>query len=1724
MKRLFVFLAVLLLASCSAPSEKAATTTNALTGLPQAGFVPLPINTEKFEAAPTVPVPKTPLSSSWQGSLGDLIAADALSACMSTGTGLRNILYVNMDIYPLDPYLHQLISWMKSAACHQSGTKFSRKAWTDSREDPRCNVNTLTGQPEGLPERQADNNGKFKAAISSLFRAGTPALTSVNYAELNLCVAMHLKEALNSSEALLISDDEQGNLLGIVRERAQLATIGYAQIGQIIRSTQPEETDIQRYLGKLQTWALDPNNAQHVTYLGENFALATQLLIEATNEYARYLRRHAAMADAGAARSLSIWGEGSPRSRLMNLLFGGGDPMGPLTGDLKGGRAYGGRAWMRDAPPAFVKTSMRNPQVQALLQLARTADALYLRDLQGPAPKIDVEASAARLYRHVEQHLQKKACEHLQPPLSRSSPDPACGDAAMWALVPPLDQYSKTLAWSEHEIKPEHASKLVAALSEAVGELGLRPRANPHPPLYEGLFHLLGTHGRGAPPDSAPQTEPWLHIDPAFAIAPFSASELSVQYTRPFLPFLLHTARGSVHPADAGFFRWEPVGMPAEMKALQSELWEDQRQAGVVTVLEFVRSAIQIGRGLPYFLPSASIPKSIVGAIGERSVSIAPIPVAVQEMSQEICNDKDEMAPCTRHVLNGTYRPRVSQPDLQAPPMLASSGHNRLLQTVAISPTTTTFGGLTSAALPTGVSMRSSSYPLQGYRLHSTDLTDTPGSTSDLFLVDGTGVTQTYTPIFRTGSPGTIHIAFGGSFGQMAEQVMAVSAMDWSEPRYDAFGLLSSWLPPADASIIGGQPGEESYSFYLKAAKEAATQATTAVKTAIDNVTQEAIEKQALETSEQKAKGVAELTKRGLCGESLSCDVGQAFLYNTEKDDHYTGSSSECPSEKPATSLNSSGLNVGGPCPKEWAICYYPGSYCGCGKSVDANLAVSYKWQCHTNPPYLEPKASELSPCQGSLLYKPQPFQTDAYVWLNYGPDRNVRGLRVFWSPVEMANFLCEDYRSKMRELMGLGRRLAFPVWAASGQEAVPSFDFGGSKLQGKLMRQWNAVRLLRGKYAAFLEATNEYGIRLAAAHHEVDAEHTAKNNHTALVYTKLGCTACTPDDYATGRCKSADTHYCPCAAAAATGDPNQIRDACTALGANGVHVPLVDSANDYFQLGISQLARNQDLKIKEDLQCRVEGGQAPWQPGSAAISAREALMRAGCGASAACAAAESAKWACEDAFKVWSTSVGVSGNTSTDCTSPDGMLTAACKVTEIQTLLLKKLGFELLAVENEKFQRLNAYETRVFDMLKTTRSVNTEVAAAFTELLDLGGVINETNEELAQLKTDADAADSTAALDTEAAEINAKTRFALRRAFNSYDMWRARALIDSARVMSLAARRAIETRFVVNLADISTDQPFVKAPAQWADEVYQTDLDAPSSVGLTVGTPQTQGGIYPNKLLDYVQNLERFVQGYATEYPTSIAAPDSEILTLPGPEQYRALPHLTPVNPGGRMLELTADSKGWSFFCETSGKWIAHPLANSGPFDETAPPTSLSAACDGVAPTRARYPFMLNPWGVQQSPFGRSQTYANRYNVRWRRLGVNLVGTGVRDCGQAQDTLACYSSGFVRYSLNHTGPAWLTDYQEEWRSQLIPRANIEGAKALAAEEWLDPVTRAWNLPAVASIGRGELAGRPTSGVYDLILELGSDVRPDRIERIQLLTEYDYWVANGRSSGGSSAQ
>jgi hypothetical protein len=203
-----------------------------------------------------------------------------------------------------------------------------------------------------------------------------------------------------------------------------------------------------------------------------------------------------------------------------------------------------------------------------------------------------------------------------------------------------------------------------------------------------------------------------------------------------------------------------------------------------------------------------------------------------------------------------------------------------------------------------------------------------------------------------------------------------------------------------------------------------------------------------------------------------------------------------------------------------------------------------------------------------------------------------------------------------------------------------------------------------------------------------------------------------------------------------------------------------------------------------------------------------------------------------------------------------------------------------------------------------------------------------------------------------------------------------------------------------------------------------------------------------------------------------------------------------------------------WSFYCLASSACRASTNTDgwcelSGARDAQQNLLGVTSLC--AAPSRARVSFALDTWGRINDDIAHDP-YALRFNARWQKLAVNLVGTGVRDCAHAADSQQCYTEPFLRYLLTHAGPSWVQTYEGAWRLVEVPLGRIEGAKALADEQWLDPLNNSWTKPYVDAVARTEFVDRPFDGSYTIELTTGPEVRFDRIESVQILLQSAYWT------------
>lgn len=393
----------------------------------------------------------------------------------------------------------------------------------------------------------------------------------------------------------------------------------------------------------------------------------------------------------------------------------------------------------------------------------------------------------------------------------------------------------------------------------------------------------------------------------------------------------------------------------------------------------------------------------------------------------------------------------------------------------------------------------------------------------------------------------------------------------------------------------------------------------------------------------------------------------------------------------------------------------------------------------------------------------------------------------------------------------------------------------------------------------------------------------------------------------------------------------------------------------------------------------------------------------------------------------------------------------------------------------------------------------------AVTSILNSAGALQAAIVDVSQTEHTAALTQQQANLDALLGSDNLTTKFGTSVRYHSFDMWRAEALLESARRYAVAARREIESRYVVDLSALQADEAFVAAPATWADTVYEYDLSPPSALGTTFNantSANTAGSaIYQNVVTDYVANLSAFVQGFAVTRPTATVSSDEDMFTIVGPDVFDAITY-----NGQPAQVLDPGSLAWQFWCNNSSSWITNPAASQLPAVD-----SLTTACGGAAPTIAKVQFTLDPWG-RLDGLTASPPFVDRYNVRWVQLAVNLVGTGLLNCAAAVNPSTCFSQSYEDMNLSQTGPSWVSDYSETWWYNNDGIGQIEGGKALAAEQWLDPVANGFDKSYVAAVARQEFADRPVGGSYELDLMFGPELQLNQLQSVQVLTQTAYWV------------
>ncbi|HKQ69700.1 MAG TPA: hypothetical protein VJT73_10195, partial [Polyangiaceae bacterium] len=187
-----------------------------------------------------------------------------------------------------------------------------------------------------------------------------------------------------------------------------------------------------------------------------------------------------------------------------------------------------------------------------------------------------------------------------------------------------------------------------------------------------------------------------------------------------------------------------------------------------------------------------------------------------------------------------------------------------------------------------------------------------------------------------------------------------------------------------------------------------------------------------------------------------------------------------------------------------------------------------------------------------------------------------------------------------------------------------------------------------------------------------------------------------------------------------------------------------------------------------------------------------------------------------------------------------------------------------------EQADALNAVQTLSIQLDEARAAIRTKYVA-------LQKLMNDSRAAVARAETERKLNDDLAAATPFGQYSNGTYRL-----YRNHELWRAKATVDHARRYALAARRAIEARYVVDLSSLSEDEAFVASPRTWADEIYSYDLSLPAALGLSTSVGQS-GTAYSSKVKDYVNNLKAFVAGYAARRPLAVATNEVDVITLPG-------------------------------------------------------------------------------------------------------------------------------------------------------------------------------------------------------------------------------------------------
>ena len=1587
-----------------------------------------------------LPLPKNIAtgSSAWNGTRADLMVADAWAEC-STSDGVNFADWGDSTDGYLD-YVQNDILLTSCSATPTDAPTSTLGRWFAMRRTKACAFSSsedVSGDAvplEPLGVRPLLGSATFG---SDNTLAVSRADMALRRATANLCIAERLRvnaPGASTGESLLMSSDDQRELVEVIRERAQQSMLQFAALSMIAAQPTPftpPASDLiadRKYLSVLSKWAATESSTV-LEEMGEGFARAVKLHAEVTREMASLLARSGdARLPRGGTATTSVdeyWGAGSWRDRALASLYGGDPlavgrfeskaPWADTHGDFiqfPGRKTPNGmdtdayRDWADATMNPYPRTALADPQVLELQRLALLANAVNIKVAADGT--LDADGSAMRIYLATEAWLRNRNCSVVLA--DGTCKAVALSDVPVPSSSDPSAGYRTYELWARHRITPAHAQTLARTVAEALGQGAPSGRA------AVGTRNIDAIGSVWTLPDPNGGSAAFWHVPSSASFHAKKIQQIAPLYTR-------FGRRPTPRSVD--------VSLTAAYQGFgdRREEREGSRLMGSIPALMAVRADLDRTFGVH---PEASgllrrrreIVELVDAVAGKSGVSIQAgtqqvrsiptLPPFVAEWAQSASTDGTMLS----------WQVGVSADPADAWWDPDASYQMFAVHNVPAAASLVLYPGSRDFAEGWSVDCALMPAPAAGVApLPCTSLI-TPSATvwKDLYNAqDSTDPTRPRSWTFSMSIPRsklddkwTFFVRKLGARPSYALLAASVSLDNVFEPRgYPSVPGYTSNLAfeaPQDGQFIGyggtlgtlamnllarddldpTRPAYDAFGVPTRWSPPSSPElfAGTAGEDAVHHYLVRANDAALQATNQVKETFTALLEQATDRAQLAAAQAKASELAKIE-------SRALCGDKAAATCdpvLTSVPIDVA----RVWDdYVFSPGA------PLHHRLYAAASSFCAdpTNVVPLRPTGADISSHLDCLA-------------LSFF--RQIPRLRIF---------------------PDVAAHLADPV--------VPSFSgYEGGTLQRVMIAQWRAVRDLQNSMRDVLSSIDAAMARASAFTQVVERDQQR--------WDALSAQRCSPAAMTTSLIESA------CGL-------NQ-RTSTLSTQPNGAESPMeaAEMAALVSQLGggpLSNSARCRTIveKVVKGESVAGTDSDLTWGDEQGDPSQSSGTSLGG-------------------GFSLGLIGFNASGNEgmSSAGTVPVAQRRRMCEEAEAK---LEGDQASAVSAAMESFAALTA---------RLTSFVNT-IGSAVDAGADGAALVQASRLTKARVQ-----------LDAVQLGASQSTSVHLWQQVNSYDVWRAQALLLDARIAAVTARRAIEARFAVDLSALTAPEPFVANPSTWADDIYQYDLDMPHSVGLAVGVSSADG-IYPNRVVDYVANLTRFVDGFSVARPSAVASADTEILFLPGPLGLRDSSS-APLD----AAHVDGLAAAWQYECATPAGTQWRQLPPSGKPNEACLP-------DAALPLRARTSFALDPWGRVNGDVA-SEPYTRRYNARWGKLAVNLVGTGVIDCAGAPDPSGCYAQSFVRYELDHDGPTWVSDWSQSWTVIGVPSGRIEGAKALASEQWLDPLSNSWGKPYVDAIARTELNDSPFGGTYDLILNVGPEVRLDRIQRVQLLVNASYWV------------